>query len=111
MCKLLLNAHTKHMRKITRESIEAFENNQDFDKQNTSVSNGGLFLHGNKIAEFESLLTDDGNRNVNITLADWNTVTTRERLNGIEGVRISVRKGVTYLNDKEWDGEWITVQR
>ena len=80
------------MRKITREACEAFEAGRDYKNSNTEVNRGGLFLHGHKIAEFESLFTNDGNDNINITLAGWNTNTTRERLNGLRGVRVSTKK-------------------
>ena len=61
-----------------------------------------MFLHGNKIAEKR-----DGA--LWITNAGWNTVTTKERLNGLDGVTIFQRKHVWYLNGKEWCGEWVTV--
>ena len=50
-----------------------------------------------------------GNR-LQITTAGWNTVTTRERLNGLPNVSVIQRKGKLYLNGKEWDGEWIEVK-
>jgi hypothetical protein len=102
---------TKNMRKITKEAVHAFENNLDYRNRNTEVNGFGYFLHGNKIAEFESLFTDDGNRNINITLVGWNTNTTRERLNGLNGVHITTKKGQAYLNGEKWDGEWVTVKR
>jgi hypothetical protein len=97
------------MRKITQQMSKAFYNNENFSSGNTKVSGAGIFLHGNKIAEFQSLFSNDGNKNINITLAGWNTPTTRERLNGLEGVRVSTRKGQAYLNGKAWGGEWVTV--
>lgn len=99
------------MRKITQQACHAFENGENFKMANTEVNGQGYFLHGNKIAEFESLFTKDGNRNINITLAGWNTNTTRERLNGLSQVSITTKKGQAYLNGKPWDGEWITVKR
>jgi hypothetical protein len=71
------------MRKITQEACEAFEGGYQLHKQNMMVNDEGMFLHGNKIAEFQSLFKNDGNNNINITLAGWNTKTTRERLNGL----------------------------
>ena len=99
------------MRKITKEAVEAFENNKNYSNTNTKVNEVGYFLHGHKIAEFESLFTSDGNKNINITLANWNTNTTRERLNGLDGVRITTKLGQAYLNGKAWDGEWTTIKR
>lgn len=98
------------MRKITKEAVYAFENNQRFNKANTIVNEFGYFLHGNKIAEYTSLF-NDGNKDINITLAGWNTNTTRERLNGLDGVRVTTKLGQAYLNGKEWDDEWITIKR
>ena len=99
------------MKKITQQAVNAFENNKDFKNGNTSVKRGDYFLHDNKIAEFESLFLKDGNRNINITLAGWNTNTTRERLNGLDGVRVTTKQGQAYLNGVKWDGEWVTVKR
>ncbi len=99
------------MRKITREAIEAFEAGKDFKKANTEVTSGDLLLHGNKIAEHTSLFKNDGIRSINITLAGWNTNTTRERLNGLQGVKVTTKQGQAYLNGKAWDGEWITIKR
>lgn len=99
------------MRKITQEAVYAFENDIAYKSGNTTVKDGAMFLHGNKIAEFESLFKNDGNRNINITLAGWNTNTTRERLNGLNGVRVTTKKGQAYLNGEKWDGEWITIKR
>lgn len=87
----------------------AFYKNEKFSSGNTQVKGGAIFLHGNKIAEYQSLFTNDGNNNINITLAGWNTPTTRERLNGLQGVRVHTRKGQAYLNGKAWGGEWVTV--
>ena len=97
------------MRKITKEAVNAFMNDEKYSKANTEVNGQGYFLHGNKIAEFQSLFKDDGNKNINITLAGWNTNTTRERLNGLPGVRVTTKQGQAYLNGKEWNGEWVTV--
>ena len=91
------------MRKITQRAVKAFYNGKDFKRGNTEVSDRGYFLHGNKIAEF------DGNEKINITLANWNTVTTRERLNGLKGVSIRTKQGQAFINGKEWNGSWITI--
>ena len=69
-----------------------------------------LFLHGNKIAEYASLYKNDGDDSINITLAGWDTVTTRERLNGLRGVSVYRRKGETILNGKKWNGEWVNLK-
>lgn len=98
------------MRKITREAVHAFESGARYKNTNTEVNDFGYFLFGNKIAEFESMYKD-GNKNINITLAGWNTNTTRERLNGLDGVHVTTKKGQAYLNGVAWDGDWITIER
>ena len=99
------------MRKISQEASKAFESGSEYKNSNTEVSRGALFLHGNKIAEFTSLFPADQNKDINITLAGWNTNTTRERLNALEGVRVSTKQGQAYLNGQKWDGSWITIKR
>ena len=97
------------MRKISKEASIAFLNGQNYKKTNTQVIGGDLLLHGNKIAEFQSLFTNDGNKNFNITLAGWNTNTTRDRLNALPNVHITTKLGQAYLNGQKWGGEWITI--
>jgi hypothetical protein len=98
------------MRKITKESIEAFNNCKTFNKQNMKVEVFPnvtiLKLHGNSIA----YRYNDPQRTLSITNAGWQTHTTKERLNGLNGVRINQRKRVWYLNGKEWDGNLITIK-
>ena len=64
------------MRKVTNQIAKAFFNSQSKAIGNTKTDGQSVWLHGNKIAE----KTADG---LKLTLAGWNTVTTRERLNGI----------------------------
>ena len=88
------------MRMITREACHAFENGENFYKSNTQVkadcTGVRMYLFGNLIAERV------GER-VRITLAGWNSATTRERLNGLRGVNISQKNFIPYLNGKEMD--------
>lgn len=105
------------MRKITQESIDAFVAGVEFNKQNmqvsirpwqhSSVTNSVILsLHDNPIARYiegqrgRTLMVCDGN---------WQTVTTKERLNGIPGVSVNQRKGDWYLNGHKWDGSWTFV--
>lgn len=99
------------MRKITSTICRAFEMGASKSIANTMTDGNAIYLHGNKIAEHNSLFANDGNKSINITLAGWNTNTTRERLNGLSGVHVTTKKGQAYLNGKAWDGEWITVIR
>jgi hypothetical protein len=83
------------MRKITKEAVEAFLKGCNFKSDNTEVNvtrhNVGYYLHDNLIA----LKSGD---KIEVSLAGWNTKTTRERLNGIPGVSIHTVKGVPILN-------------
>ena len=65
------------MRKVTEKTAKAFFNREYCTVGNTAAFPDSVYLHGNLIAE----LTKD-NR-LRLTLAGWNTPTTRERLNGI----------------------------
>ena len=87
---------TRNACKITRNACSAFEAGYDFFESNTRVENNKMYLWGNLIAYKE-------NGDTYITLAGWNTRTTRERLNGLHGVSITTKQGTPYLN-----GEPIT---
>lgn len=97
------------MRKITRDSIEAFLNFEEFYRDNTQVKVDGkglasLYLYGNLIATH-----NPENSEIRISNAGWFTNVTKERLNGIPKVNLTQRNFKWYLNDKEWYGDWITV--
>lgn len=97
------------MRKITQQAIDAFMNGRAFKSGNTSViadqSSSKLLLHGNMIA-LKTVSTG-----ISITHAGFPTVTTKERLNGIPGVRIHQKAGKWYLHGEPWCGEWISISR
>ena len=97
------------MRKITRESIDAFMNGKPFGKSNTSVvvlpNVTILTLFGNKIA----YRYNDPQRTLAITNCGWESNVTKERLNALEGVSIYQKYGVWYLNGKEWDGNLVDI--
>jgi hypothetical protein len=107
------------MRAITQQSVAAFMEGRPFSKANTEVhvtERPGevcteLRLHGNTIARrWEVAVAVDGsNAWTEITTAGWNTVTTRERLNGIPGVAVHQSKHVLHLNDEPWHGAWAEV--
>jgi len=75
----------KIMRKITKESSEAFVNFDQYKKSNTEVVSLDLisrfYLHDNCIAEIAR--SYDQSKSVKIDLCGWHTPTTRERINGI----------------------------
>jgi hypothetical protein len=96
------------MRKITEQASDAFHNGRDFRSGNTQVNRriGGveLALHGHIIAKNIS------NEGLSINLCGWNTNTTRERLNGLEGVRVYTKKGQAFLNGNAIPSdEWVKV--
>lgn len=95
------------MRNITFEAVNSFMSKKPFSKSNTTVTVNNniavLKLHGNSIAWL------DENNEISITNAGWQSNTTKERLNAIQGVRIIQKNFVWYLNGKEWNGEKIKV--
>lgn len=95
------------MRKITEKACQAFENGRNFKDSNTvvKVENNviSMYLWGNEIAKRE-------NGKLYINLCGYNTNTTRERLNGLSGVRVTQRNFTPYLNGIEISSEgWHEV--
>ena len=94
------------MRQITRDAINAFTSNVPFSRDNTTVHVSDdatiMRLHGNLIAK-------KINGELFITDAGWDTMTTKERLNGLPGVQITQKKSIWYLNGEQWDGEMIKI--
>ena len=67
------------MRKISMDSAKALINGRSFKRDNTTVIDGVLRLYNNPIAWIEKgVLT--------LTDAGWDTVTTKDRLNGVLSV-------------------------
>ena len=95
------------MRKITKESVNAFLMGKRFNKGNMSVEVDTEFtklkLHGNTIAVIDRLGV------LSISNAGWATTTTKERLNGLPNVRINQKNWNWYLNGESWDGSWKRV--
>ena len=121
------------MRKISRLAARAFIEGRSFTRDNTSVKiehrtpeglvrkvldlpshpNRRLYLHGNLIAEYTNA------KGLRITLAGWNTPTTRERLNTLL-TETGKREGIWQHKFNQYYGthddnrvisstEWITV--
>jgi len=96
------------MREITSAAVRAFMNDESFRRDNTEVvvdTTAGcttLFLHGNAIAKRD----EEG---LKVTTADWDTATTRERLNGLPRVRVNRERGNLILNNERWDGNWKNI--
>jgi hypothetical protein len=103
-------------RKITTQASHAFMSAKEFRLDNTTVTiepvQFAMFeekmvvlrLHGNKIAQ-----RIVGSNEIEVSNAGWQSNTTKERLNGLPGVSVVQRKGVWFLNGKEWDGSWEIV--
>jgi hypothetical protein len=66
------------MRKVTREIVQSWARGESRTIGNTCTDGDTIWLHGNAIA----WKTGDADV-IALTLAGWNTVTTRERLNGV----------------------------
>jgi len=98
------------MRKITQQAVAAFNNAESFKSGNTKVivkpNVTVLLLFNNEIA----YKYNDPEKNLSITNAGWESNTTKERLNGLDGVSIQQKAGIWYLNGKEWEGELIDVK-
>jgi hypothetical protein len=93
--------------KVTPEIAEAFELGINKGVGNSSVvtepvAGCFLYLHGNLIAKRVKGKT-------HVTTAGYPTNTTKERLNGLSGVYVHVKKPQWYLNGKEWDGSWREI--
>jgi len=92
--------------KITELAITAFNNGDNFIRNNTTVyhTNGitRLSLYGNAIAKREDGI-------LSISDGGWKSKTTKERLNGLHGVDICQKNFIWYLNGKEWDGGWVVI--
>lgn len=104
------------MRKITQDAVAAFLSGDEFSRDNTRVEvrpfklasepSVILVLHNNPIAAYvesagvATLQVCDGNHQTN---------TTKERLNGLPGVRVHQKAGQWYLNGVAWDGYWTHV--
>ena len=98
------------MRKITKQATTAFMDAKPYKSSNTIVevlpNVTILKLFGNKIA----YRYNDPERTLSITNCGWQSVTTKERLNGLPNVSINQVKGQWFLNSKEWDGELIDIR-
>ena len=95
------------MRKITKEAVSKFLSKETFRKSNMSVEESyGVYklkLHGNTIATIDELGV------LSVSNAGWASNTTKERLNGIPGVRVNQKNWNWYLNGTEWDGGWKRI--
>lgn len=98
------------MRQITKNAVNALLACRDFKQSNTEVQYSKynavavMYLFDNEIAIYNPV-----NKVLEITTCGWNTITTRERLNGLPKVSVYTRKGQLFLNGQPWDGEFVTI--
>ena len=88
------------MRKVTKEIADAFCNRRSRKCGNTRTDGTTIWLFGNPIARHAE------NGEIEITLAGWDTVTTRERLNGVgnrRGFAVFRDRGVTKVSTRNLD--------
>ena len=95
------------MRLITKESIQAFEQNRKFSKSNMNVEvteeSTKLLYQGNTIAIKTA-------NSLKITNCGWFSNTTKERLNALDGVSLYQKNFVWYLNGEAWNGNLIEIK-
>ena len=105
------------MRKITRLASLAFRASKPFSMGNTAVTHDKptgitqMRLHGNLIAE----RMKDGR--LRVSLAGWNTPTTRERLNGLLEMLVIAGR----FHQRDWEpffkgerinsDDWLVITR
>ena len=94
------------MRKITERSVNAFFNGEKFNHDNMSVNTDMLNDGDNRSNKDDRLMRLHGNaiawiKNGLLTISDcgWNTVTTKDRLNGILD---HLSKGYIFQKDYVW---------
>lgn len=92
------------MRAVTEKICRAFQERRALKLSNSFTDGDALWLFGNMIAMYR-------NGDLFICNGGWNSVTTKERLNGLNGVSIVQRRGSWFLNGTEWDGNWVNASQ
>lgn len=97
------------MKTITKQAVDAFMNAMPMRKANMRIEVREnvtiMYLHENPIA----YRYNDPERTISVQNCGWFTNTTKERLNGIPGVRVNQSKGVWYLNGQVWNGKLTDI--
>ena len=97
--------------KITMDSVDAFLTFKPFRRENMDVvvkdNVSYLYLHGNRIGI-------NTNGMVSISTCGWEIRTTLMRLREVlrrvaPQSRLQTKKGILYLNDKEWNGNFTLI--
>lgn len=91
------------MRKVTATVVGAFLQRRPAKMGNTRTDGDTLYLHENAIARWAAP------GELRVTLAGWDTPTTRNRLNALPNVSVYRVKGKTHLNGAPWSGDWRPV--
>lgn len=94
------------MREVGRKTVSALKARKYAKvSRNTRVETGHVFLHGSVIATYEP-----ERKRLHVTLAGWNTPTTRSRVNDILS-GFGVRGGFCCVNYelRFWDGSQPTA--
>lgn len=103
------------MRKITEQACRAFHNNKPFKRDNTevvierfpsgNVCSVKMILFGNIIAMKSCI-----DNYISVCFKGYNTVTTRERLNGLSNVAFTTKRGKLYMDGQEIDKyKWYII--
>jgi len=94
------------MSKTYKKVIDAFLSGKKCKVTNTMTNGHELFLFDNCIARRDKDI-------IQVTTSNWNTVTTRDRLNMILGIYVRCQKNNLQINLQskwqDWDGKWITI--
>ena len=97
--------------KITMDSVDAFLTFKPFRRENMDVvvkdNVSYLYLYGNRIGI-------NTNGMVSISTCGWEIRTTLMRLREVlrrvaPQSRLQTKKGILYLNDKEWNGNFTLI--
>ena len=99
------------MRQIEKEMIAAIKNGRNFGKSNTAVVFNGsvadIYLFGNLIA---TVTYNNGRFAGRFTLAGYNTVTTRSRLNALN-IGVYCKDFTPYVGKRSINKhEWISFE-
>jgi hypothetical protein len=101
------------MRQITIDSIRAFRNNQTFKRGNMEVrvfENPTMGTQNfRQLRLFGNVIATLSNEGMTISTCGHNTVTTRERLNGLPNVHLIQRNFELFLNGEPWNGQAIKI--
>lgn len=96
------------MSKIHQKVIDSFLKGKQCRINNTMTNGHELFLFDNCIARRDKDI-------IQVTTSNWNTVTTRDRLNMIPRIYVRCQKNNLQINLQskwqDWDGKWINVEK